>query len=47
MIEIIMFVVGVVSGIYIASQLERSINTNIRKNKMMDNINKLDKKRKS
>tara|TARA_R110002096_G_scaffold261638_4_gene455243 strand:- start:2029 stop:2169 length:141 start_codon:yes stop_codon:yes gene_type:complete len=43
MISIITFTIGVVSGIYLSSQLERSINNNIRRNKMNDNINKLDK----
>lgn len=43
MTSIITFVVGVILGTYIASQIERSVSTNIRKNKMIDNINNLDK----
>jgi len=46
MTAIITFVVGIISGIYIASQIERSVSSNISRNKIIDNINKLDKKNK-
>jgi len=46
MIEIIMFAVGFVSGMYIVTQLEKGIISNINRNNLIENIDKLNKKKK-
>ena len=45
MISIIMLGVGFVSGMYVSSQIEKSISANINRNKLIKNIDKLNKKK--
>ncbi len=44
MISVIALIVGFISGIYIAHQLEKSITCNNNRNKMTNNLDKMDKK---
>ena len=43
MLPIITFAMGIVSGIYILSQIEKGIKTNIGRQQMTKNLNNLDK----
>ena len=45
-LSLITFVVGVLVGMYIATQIERSISSSINRNKIIKNIDKLNKKKK-
>jgi len=47
MLEIIMFGVGFISGMYVVTQIEKGIVSNINRDKLIKNIDKLDKKKKN
>jgi len=46
MLSIIMFGVGLISGMYIVTQIEKGIVSNINRDKLIKNIDKLNKKKK-
>jgi|21_taG_2_1085346.scaffolds.fasta_scaffold18492_5 hypothetical protein len=46
MLSIITFGVGLISGMYIVTQLEKGISNNINRRELIKNIDKLDKKKK-
>jgi|21_taG_2_1085346.scaffolds.fasta_scaffold01040_16 uncharacterized membrane-anchored protein YhcB (DUF1043 family) len=45
MLAIIMFVVGIISGMYIITQIQRSIFYNIKRNKMKKRLEEMDKRK--
>jgi uncharacterized membrane-anchored protein YhcB (DUF1043 family) len=44
-LSLITFVVGVVVGMYVVTQIERSISASVNRNKIIKNIDKLNKKK--
>jgi len=46
MLSIITFGVGLISGMYIVTQIEKGIVSNINRDKLIKNIDKLNKKKK-
>ena len=44
-LSLITFVVGFISGMYVVTQIERSISTSVNRNKIIKNIDKLNKKK--
>jgi hypothetical protein len=46
MLEVVMFGVGFVSGMYVCTQLEKSIDRNINTKNLKKNLERLDKKEK-
>ena len=43
MLPIITFVIGIMAGMYILSQIEKGIKTNIERNQLTKNLDNLDK----
>lgn len=47
MLSIITFGVGFISGMYVVTQIEKGISSNINRSELIKNIDKLDKKKKN
>jgi len=47
MLSIIMYGVGFISGMYVVTQIEKSISHNVKRNKMMKRLDEMDKKKKN
>jgi uncharacterized protein YneF (UPF0154 family) len=45
MLEVIVFVMGFILGMYVVTQLEKGISNNINRKKLRKNLDKLDKKK--
>ena len=44
-LSLITFVVGFITGMYVVTQIERSISASVNRNKIIKNIDKLNKKK--
>lgn len=44
-LSLITFVVGFIAGMYVVTQIERSISSSVNRNKIIKNIDKLNKKK--